>query len=166
MRDCIFGIITFIVASLLLVGFGVFAIISDYQYSRDIGSYWSLSDKASSIEKKSEYLDLYVAALEAAGLDGEYIPDILFDNNLIALKSLQQRMHDILEMDVQSFEYQMAIQQITGQEQGEAGDMISLFKSIWYKNNYFLLWNWVAVIPIVILSILWFVGGSYWLDVC
>ena len=52
-------------------------------------------------------------------------------------------------MNVASFEYQTAIQQITAQEQGEAQAMLEVFSGIWWKNNYIFLWEWVAVLEVV-----------------
>jgi len=164
------GMLMTITTGILIALNVIFGVKSDYEYNRDIGSYWSLSDKASTVEKKSEYLDLYVKALEKSDLLGSHnaiilkTPDNLFDNNLIALRSLQQRMHDIVKMDVVSFEYQTAMQQITGQEQGEADEMVSLFRSVWYKNNYFLLWNWIAYIQITLLLVLCTLGIMFWIN--
>ena len=164
------GMLMTITTGILIALNVIFGVKSDYEYNRDIGSYWSLSDKASTVEKKSEYLDLYVKALEKSDLLGSHnaiilkTPDNLFDNNLIALRSLQQRMHDIVKMDVGSFEYQTAMQQITGQEQGEADEMVSLFRSVWYKNNYFLLWNWIAYIQITLLLVLCTLGIMFWIN--
>jgi hypothetical protein len=131
------------------------SIIADYQYSREIQSYWNLADKASTLEQKAIYLDQFVAAIEKSGLHGNNAlifttPDNSYDQNMIALKSLQGRMHEIQKMDVQSFQYQQAIQQITQQEQGEASHMLGVFEGIWYLNHYRLLWDWIGCIAITL----------------
>ena len=51
-------------------------------------------------------------------------------------------------MNVASFEYQTAIQQITAQEQGEAQAMLEVFSGIWWKNNYIFLWDWIAAVEV------------------
>lgn len=146
-----------IAAFLFLVAAGITGIFGWYTYNKEIGSYWSLADKSSSIDKKSEYIDKFVGALELSGLSGKYnavfltTPDNSFDYNLDALKTLQARLHEISNMDVTSFEYQTAIQQITAQEQGEAEAMLSVFYGVWWKKNHPLLWNWICGVHIGLL---------------
>lgn len=121
---------------------------TDYDYSNHVESYWDLGVKASTLQQKTIYLDQYVAALEASGLQGSHdalifdTPDNSFDQNMVALKSLQGRMHQIQGMDEQSFAYQTAMQQIVGQEQGEAGHLTATFQGCWYLRNHFLLYGW------------------------
>jgi hypothetical protein len=142
-----------ILAGVLIVVWITVLIVSSvrdsYQYEREIHSYWSLADKSSTIAAKASYLDRFVSVLEAQGLGGTYdaiiypTPDNSFDANLQALKSLQGRLHEIQQMNVTSFEYQTAIQQITAQEQGEAKAMLDVFEGAWYKQRHFLLWGWI-----------------------
>jgi hypothetical protein len=160
-----------VVASILFivlaVGDAYNGIMGNYQYQRQFGSYWSLAEKAATIAQKSEYIDKFVAALQAAGFDGEYnavylkTPDNSFDYNFAALKSLQSRLHQIQTMDITSFQYQTAIQQITAQEQGEADKLIGELKGLWWKENHFWLWNWVLALNIcfvILMAILVIVG--------
>jgi len=139
-----------------------------YKYDNTIQSYWSLADKASTIEQKSVYLDKYVTVLENSGLNGQYdalfmnTPDNSFDKNLEALKSLQTRLGEIQGMDPKSFEYNTAITQITAQEQGEAYAMISVFSGVWWKVNHFLLWSWVCGINVVLCIFTFIIGIRYW----
>jgi predicted negative regulator of RcsB-dependent stress response len=149
------GIILIVICSMLLlmdIGFGIY---SDYQYTKTIKSYWNLADKASSIEQKVVGIDKFIQALEKSELQGQYnaiiftTPDNSFDQNFIAVKSLQKRMHEIQTMDVTSFQYNTAIQQITQQEQGEANDMMQVFRGCWYKEHYFLLWNWICGLQVI-----------------
>jgi hypothetical protein len=132
----------------LIVGWIVAEVRADYEYDRTVDSYWSLSEKASTLQQKTEYLDEYVAAVQSAGLSGNNAlvfrtPDNSYEQNLIALKSLQGRLHQIQGMDEQSFAYQTAIQQITAQEQGEAGRLTGTFEGLWYLQHHFLLWDWI-----------------------
>lgn len=127
------------------------SIRSNYQYDKLYGSYWSLADKSSTIEKKSEYMDKFVDALDASGMSGNNAvflktPDNSFETNLQALKSLQSRLHEIKKMDIKSFEYQTAIQQITAQEQGEARSMLDVFQGVWDLNNFWYEWSWIALL--------------------
>lgn len=141
-----------------------------YDYQNKYASYWELADKSSTIEEKSRYIDKFVERLESSGLNGSYnaiiypTPTNSFDYNLNALKSLQARLQEIKTMDVRSFEYQTAIQQITGQEQGEAREMLSELQGSWNKVHYFYYWDWIGVInwsllivALVFLFIVWFV---------
>lgn len=137
------------VSAVLLVTQTAMLFVKEFKYKQQVGSYWSLADKSSSIEKKSEYIDKFVGAIEKQNLGGHNAifletPDNSFEQNLEALKTLQQRLHEIKGMDVTSFQYQTAIQQITEQEQGEANEMLSVLEGVWTKENYFLLWNWVG----------------------
>jgi hypothetical protein len=135
----------------LLVDIGC-TIKANYEYEKKIESYWALADKASSIPKKLEGIDKFVIALDNAGMKGEYnalilsTPNNSFDANFDALKSLQTRMHEIEHMDVNSFQYQTALSQITEQEQGQAHAMLSVFKGTYWKAHYILLWDWIGTI--------------------
>lgn len=161
----------FFISLFVLTLDGAFAIFSNFEYKRDYQSYWNLAEKASSLPKKLEGIDKFVARLENSGsMHGKFnaiymeTPDNSFDENLQALKSLQIRMHEIEKMDVKSFEYQTAMQQITQQEQNEAGAMLSVFSGIWMKEHYFLLWDWVGLTQIISFVILLFWGFMSWLD--
>jgi hypothetical protein len=85
-----------------------------------------------------------------------------FDMNFDALKTLQVRLHEIEKMDITSFQYQTAIQQITSQEQGDAMSMLTVFEGTWFKENHFLLWGWVCSTLVIILIVLFFVGIIIW----
>lgn len=136
----------FVVA--VMVSWGVAEFSADNEYSNFAGSYWELSDKASTLPQKSAYLDQYVAALKTPGKFAPNnatiyrTPNNSFEQNMVALTSLQGRMHQIQGMDEQSFAYQTAIQQITAQEQGEAHGLTSTFEGCWYLENHYFLWAW------------------------
>lgn len=139
-------------------------VIGHYQYEKDYSSHWELAQKASTIEKKIEGIDRFVLALEQSGLNGKYdaifleTPNNSFNQNLFALRSLQKRLHEIKNMDVKSFEYQLAMQQITQQEQNEAYEMLEVFNGVWWKENHFLLWDWIAVVQIFASLTILFIG--------
>src|SRR5271154_5767743 len=164
-----------IIAGLIVIFgimWGVREVRASYEYSNVIGSYWSLSEKASTLQQKSTYLDQYVAGLEAAKLaqNNSIIfptPNNSEAQNLVALKSLQGRMHQIQGMDEQSFAYQTAIQQITAQEQGEASNLTETFEGAWMLANYPTLWGWIdgivwilLLVGLVGVVISWFVDNG------
>jgi hypothetical protein len=159
-----FGITTLLVGvmfTFLNIGSSIMA---NYKYEKQILCYWKLADKASTIPQKTEYIDKFVSALESSGLSGGYnalvldTPNNSFDKNVEAVRSLQTRLHEIQGMDVMSFQYQTAIQQITAQEQGEAKKMLDVFDGVWTKNNYFWIWDWVGVIQVIFFITLVFVS--------
>lgn len=162
------GIILTLVTIVIAIAMITTGIIANYQYNKNYESYWSLADKSSTIEKKIINIDIFVSRLEASGLEEDYnaiiftTPDNSFNSNLEAIKSLQSRLHAIKNMDVNSFEYQTALQQITQQEMGEAGNMVAIFEGIWYKNNYIFLWNWVGITFALIISIVFLIGLFLW----
>jgi predicted transcriptional regulator len=140
----------------------------DYRYNKQIGSYWSLADKASTIDAKKEMIDKYVFAIEEAHLGGYnaiYLktPDNSYEENMKALKTLQSRLTEIKGMNPNSFEYQTALQQITGQEMGEADKMLNVFEGIWYLNNYGYLWGWIGGVIFLLFLGLVIVGGVFWI---
>lgn len=139
-----------------------FRLYANYDWDSQVGSYWDLSERASTISQKSEYMDKYVGALEVANLEGTNSATFMktlessFDENMKALKSLQSRLHDIDTMSESGFAYQTAISQITEQEQGQAKDMNDNIASCWWKVNYYTLWNkliWVSILIVEILLI-------------
>jgi hypothetical protein len=139
---------------------------ADNEYSNFAGSYWELSDKASTLTQKSSYLDQYVAALETPGKFAANnatiyrTPNNSYEQNMVALKSLQGRMHQIQGMDESSFAYQTAIQQITAQEQGEAHGLTSTFEGCWFLQNHYFLWGWHDGIVWVLLSLILLGSGT------
>jgi hypothetical protein len=149
---------------------GVREVLYKYEYTRTIKSYWELSVKASTLEKKSEYLDQFVAGLNAAHLSGNNAiffktPDNSYEQNFAALTSLQTRMHEISEMNPKSFEYQVAIGQITAQEQGEAGKMLDQLEGVWYLNRHPSYWKWYDgifwFVNLLLAAVAWlFFGGA------
>ena len=145
----------------------VYEVRASYDYDNTIGSYWSLGIKASTLQQKSTYLDQYVGALEAQHLEGMYdaaflkTPDNSYDQNMVALKSLQGRMHQIQGMDEQSFAYQSAMAQITAQEQGQADHLTSTFEGCWFLRNNSLLWGWHDALVWIALIVFGIISGFF-----
>ena len=148
-----------IVGSVVLLAFiGIKYVIVSYRYEREISGNWSLAEKASTIKQKSEYIDKFIDALDKSGdMYGNNAlvfptPDNDLTENMKALRSLQGRLHEIQTMDIQSFAYQQAIQQITAQEQGEATGIKFMIEGGWYLHEgYWYLWDWVGITTIVVL---------------
>jgi hypothetical protein len=157
--------ILFLVISFLMGFFQIKGCIkSNYEYEKEIGSYWSLADKSSTISEKSRYIQQFIIVLEKSN-HSEYNAiwlktlDNSFNKNLEALKSLNLRLNQLKNMDIESFAYQTAIQQITAQEQGEAHQMLGVLEGCWVKDKYFICWNWFAIIFASVYSLLFIVGG-------
>ena len=159
------GIILLVVGIVFAISRGIFRIYVHYEYKNEIGCNWDLSDRASTIAQKSEYLDKFVLALEKCKLDGTH--DALFfpndendfTQNMKALKSLQKRLRDISTMDENSFAYQTAMQQITAQEQGEAHNLLDTLYGCWQKEYHYSVWNNLMVIGFLILQALMIIAG-------
>ena len=169
MKKITVSIILMCVSTLfLLIDIGI-GIVGHYKLEKDVLSYWNIADKTSTIEKKSEYIDKFVEAIEKQNFEGKYnaiiltTPDNSYEYNFIALKSFQDRLKEIQNIDMKFFEYQTAMQQITAQEQGEASPMLHVFKGLWWKENHFIVWKWVGVVQISILITLLIIGFAIWL---
>lgn len=130
--------------------------------------YWVQADRSSTIEAKSENVDKFIAALESGNSRQQFAefnaiflkktaPNS-FASNMVALKSLGERLHEIRHMDAKSFEYNTAIQQITQQEQGEASEMIKVFQGCYDLSQWPITWGWIGNILIVCLSGVCIVG--------
>lgn len=137
-----------------LIGLMYAGIIGSYQYENQYSCYWDLAEKASTLAQKSKYIDSFTIALEKGNFKGKYnamwlkTPDNSFDKNFEALASLQSRLNEIQKMDINSFQYQSAMEQITKQEQGEANKMVHVFQGIWCKEHWLIMWDWVGIIMI------------------
>jgi hypothetical protein len=130
----------------------------------DLTGYWELADKGSSIIMKSDNIDKYVAAIERLKLNEGYSGIILHNfsnnmsNNYDAIKSLQTRLHQIKSLDVQSMAYQVAMQQLTSQEWGQAEKLTEQFD---YKySNTVKPWTlgYLSVLPFIGFALVAFVG--------
>jgi len=163
-----FGIFLTLISAVAFIALSVTTVVGHYQFERDYLSSWNLADKSSTIAEKSAYIDKFVTTLETSNLQGQYnailltTPDNSFDLNLEALKSLQLRLKEIQTMNITSFEYQTAIQQITAQEQGEAHQMLGVFEGVWWKTNHFMLWEWVGDVSFIVTIVLLVIGILFW----
>jgi hypothetical protein len=160
----IIGIVLLLIGLVLLISQIGSWMLANNQYKNEIYNYWSLADKASTIDAKSQYINKFVEALDNSGLKGKYNavylknPDNSFDKNLEMLKTLQTRLYEIKTMNVSSFEYQQAISQITAQEQGEAKNMLDVFEGVWYLENHTWIWDWIAFLWLIFEIVLICIG--------
>jgi hypothetical protein len=149
----------FVVLAIVLVFCGLGILITQlivtlntrYQFENQIGCYWELADRSSTLAEKSKYIDQYINALKECK-HSEYNAIIYktkqnsFEYNLKALQSLSDRLNKIKDLDENSFAYQSAIQQITAQEQGEANRMNEVFISCYFQSNAWICYNAYAIL--------------------
>jgi len=162
------GAILIRVSILGLIFFFVSIFYADYRWEKEIGNYWSLADKSSTLDAKSDYIDKFVEALEKAKL-AEYnaiffkTPNNNVRKNIEALKTLQARLHEIKSMDINSFAYQTAIEQITAQEQGEADKMLEVIEGGWVLANYPYVWSWFGLLILGVIILIGIIGIYSWI---
>lgn len=155
-----------LITAIVLFGVGVImSVVAEYNYDKYYASYWSLADKSSTLEAKSVYIGQFVDKLNNSRLgfadyDAVFLktPDNSFDKNFEALVSLRDRLHTISQMNESDFAYQTAIQQITAQEQGQATEMLTVFKGCYYLRSYPFLWNWYMLIVMGLICLLGLTG--------
>ena len=140
-------------------------VVAERDYNSRFGSYWELADRSSTLQAKEQYITQFVSNIQTNRDDfADYnaiiikTPQNNFDNNLGAVITLRDRLQEVQKMNVSSFEYQLAIQQITGQEQGEADAMMNDIEGAFYLRNYPLLWNWICGILIFLILITLTIG--------
>lgn len=150
------------------IGFAIAGWYAGYSYRSNIESYWILADRASTINDKIPYMDKFVDALDISGLQGSndslFFPTLesSFDGNMATLKSLQSRLHDLQGQDQNTMQYQTAMQQITGQEMNQAGEMLGRLEGCWWKVNHPMFWNPFFCLG-VILSIIGMLVVGIWM---
>lgn len=120
-----------------------------YAYDVKIGQHLSLSDDASTAVKKLEYMDVYIGAI-AKNIhrnDARFVfkrERLTCDAQLTILGTLKQRLEETTKMNPESFEYQQAMAQISGQEYDHTLDSIdNIIHSCWLRQNMlvvFTLW--------------------------
>lgn len=159
-------IIGIVIAIWMIVG----AISVGYMYEDNYYYAWSLADKSSDLQSKSKYITEFRINLETGYMRGDFASydalflktnDNSFEKNLEALKSLEKRMVEIQLMDVKSFEYNTAIQQITSQEQGEAEPMLKNFQQCYLLASYPYLWGVFPLLVVVLIIVIISFGSFF-----
>ena len=138
-----------------------------YTYDREVGGYLSLADDASTAPLKLQYLGQYREAVHSivTGEDARLVfttPQTKAAHQFVVLDSLLQRVGEVAALDVSSFEYQVAMDQITGQEFLGAIEVTNgLLKDAYVRQGGWGRYLWstglFAVIAGVFLICLWFV---------
>lgn len=156
-----------VIMSVVCFGFWCFLFISHgIQANNEFVGYWQIASRSSTIEKKSEYLDKYIAAIEKLKLNEGYSAIIFrkynnyMPNNYDAIKSLQKRLHEVKGLDVKSFAYQTAIQQITGQEWDEADELVGEFEYKYYNEHSLYVrgaYDWISLFGFIYMFL---IGGG------
>lgn len=139
---------------LLVAGWQVkTAIVANYKFEKKYHQLWLLADKSSTLQAKQRYISEFVEALENGVKNGEFAghnaiflktPNNEFQRNLEAVRTLATRLSEIQNMDSSSFQYNTAIQQITAQEQGEAGALMTVIQGCYDLENYPMVWGWIC----------------------
>jgi len=155
----ILGLVFLAVGLASLILLSVFSVRASYQYDNQIGSYWSLSQKASTLQGRAQYFNEYVSAIESANLSGNdaiflKTPDNSYEQNLAALKTAQQRFQDVQSIDPTSFQYSQTMQQI----EGAGAQSLDVFRDLWYLKYYPLLWSWIWTTELITAVLLIFAG--------
>lgn len=158
------GIIIVILGILWGILLGKNQLQAEMEWNQKAGQYWTLADRASTLEAKRVNIDKFVNAIDGLGLKGTHNTIFFeqelnsFDANFTALKTLQVRLREMQGMDQNSMAYQQAIQQITAQEQGDAEEMIANIYGSWMRQEHGFLfgavvgWIWVAVVIAIIVG--------------
>ena len=168
MSKCMIGFCLLVFMALIFGTMTRIEIVADYEYEKNFQYAWNLADKSSTIDAKSKYISEFVEKIEAKKDDFAKnsavwlkTSDNSFDKNLDALKSLRDRLLQIKTMDPQSFQYNTAIQQITAQEQGEAGPMLDVLKSCWVLENHSMICGWHGCLMIVLAGLLLLIAVGF-----
>ena len=164
MRRMVFGLCMILaVAGWFALWIGL-VVKHNIDYVNDCEGYWSLADKSATIEMKSECVDKYVEAVEKLGLTTGHSAIIFhtfnndMENNFKALLSLQKRLHEIKKLDITSFAYQTAIQQLTQQEWTEAHALTGQFESKYFNRYAPFTMGVFGWVPLILQTILLAVG--------
>lgn len=153
---------TFVLAIIIIISTITITVLTSAAFERDYMGEWNLSDKSSTIEAKSEHLNNFVILLEK-NKDKDFLDNgkiffqnqnSSFDSNLAALKTLAKRLEEIKGMDPASFQYNTAIQQITQQEQGEAGAMIGVFYDCYALRQHYIVCGFDGLIVLGSLGVM------------
>ena len=156
------GILLMVASILLCAGALIHGgIYASYSYDVRMGQYIRLADDSSTAESKLEYLKKFeeVVSSNIFRNEARYVfkkERLTRDKQLKVLSTLQTRLQDAVEMDPLSFEYQTAMQQITGQEFDHAlGEINDIISSCWLRQSGFAVFClWIAWLLCLILFII------------
>ena len=160
------GITLFIIGIGMLITLIVVSIKADWKIDQHFMSQATLTDRASTIESKSLHMTLLMEGIDKEKISGHNAywletSDNSYDSNYVILKEYQQRLIESLCMDVTSLEYQASIAQLSI---CKVYSSLSVIKSIWYKEHYPILWNWVGGLLWLLSIAILVTGIIYWID--
>lgn len=128
---------------------------TEYHAEQQFNQFWELADKSSTIEAKADYMGKFLHALESGKSDFAdhnavwlKTPNNALESNIEAVRTLCGRLEQIRGMDPASFQYNTAIEQITKQEQGEAGQMLAVIDGCYWLKNAPICWGWIGAMVI------------------
>jgi hypothetical protein len=150
---------------ILILGAGA-CFLFYYNYERDIGSYYELSNQASTATLKMQYLMTFHDKLaELNLLTGQSAiifptPQTSVDEQAKILDSLIERLNKTSLMNESSFEYQQALYQISRNEfcEQEGCMSIGLFRDLYAKNYGLVFYPLVFAMLCLILFCCVFLG--------
>jgi len=150
-------VVTFLSALAGLTGGGIYL---SYGYDVKMGQYIRLADDASTAEAKLGYLQKYQEAVEQNIVRNQarFIfqkERLTRDRQLSILSTLKVRLQDAANMNQSSFEYQTAMNQITGQEFNHAlGELSRIISDCWLRQSALAVFGlWFAWIPLAVVVI-------------
>jgi hypothetical protein len=156
-------------------------LMSNYYYERNYLNLWELAYKSSTLSAKQQYISQFISALETGYAKGDfadystlcfYTPNDSFKENLAALKTFSERLTEIQKMNPNSFEYNIAMEQIRLEERS-AGSLLNVFKGCYDRVHYPLggcrrplcEWIWQLLIALEIILIItglyFIINGDY-----
>lgn len=155
----------------IMIVYGVAAYIFSYGYDRNIGSYYELSNQASTATLKVQYLQTFRDKLAQNDLlSGQAVlifptPQTSVDEQTKILDSLIDRLNKTAGMNESSFEYQQALYQITRNEfcEGIGCENVQLFKDLYTIKNGIIYNSLIMGIAYLILFLA-LVFGAAWMD--
>lgn len=112
-----FFVVLIIIGTIMSIIVGAMSWYYGYTFDRDVGSYFELSDKASSVDLKLQYFNQFITALNDNDLNkGQSAlfmttKDSDLENNFNVAMSLQKRLVETNSM-TRDFGYQTAMQQL------------------------------------------------------
>lgn len=138
---------------LACAGWGAAQFVWDYQYNKDVGSYFKLSDQASDTDLKLKYLVQYRDKLVEKNIPNDFHPALIgkrpdnaWGNRIDVLNTLVTRLQEATKLDRKSFEYQQSISQITGQEYEAFDDVYYQDAVLWHAYGAWYFLGWIALV--------------------
>lgn len=162
-KKTMYGTILIVLGILFCISCIYSGVTSSYEYNNKFGYLWEMSDRSSTLSAKEQYISQFVDALNSSRQQFADNGNLFFqtsatsfDSNFKAVITLGDRLREVGQMDPTSFQYNTAIEQITAQEQGQADDMIHVFRNCYSLKNYILDSYYgllLTVIGIIMISI-------------